>query len=132
MKKFVVHTRAIPGCAACKGSGEIPTIVEVEGKIISGPLTFLPEGEFYFEILEPKFLHESKEEKQADGSKKKILVPVTYHSHAIYHTLEEAQASAKSMIKSGLDFEVRKGRLASYSEDELTAKCAEIQTVMLT
>ena len=129
MRKFIVHTRPLPGC--CKGSSDAPSIVEVEGKMITGPLTFLPEGEFYFSILEPDFLHEPKEEKQPDGSKKKIMVPVSYHSHAIYHDLEEAQAAAKKMIKSGLDFEVRKGRLASYSEEDLNVKYAEIQVVRL-
>ena len=131
MKKFIVHTRPVPGCAACKGSGEVPTIVEVEGTMISGPGSFLPEGEFWFKILEPKFLHESKEEKQEDGTKKKIMVPVTYHSHAIYHELGEAQAAPKKMIKGSLDFEVRKERLTSYTEEELEAKCAEVQVVML-
>jgi hypothetical protein len=129
MRKFIVHTRPLPGC--CKGSSDAPSIVEVEGKMIAGPSAFLPEGEFYFYIVEPNFLHEPREEKQGDGSKKKIMVPVTYHSHAIYHDVEEAQTAAKKMIKSGLDFEVRKGRLASYTEEELNAKYAEVQVVML-
>ena len=129
MRKFIVHTRPIPGC--CKGSGDAPTIVEVEGKMIYGAVTFLPEGEFYFHIMEPDFLYEPKEEKQPDNSKKKIMVPVTYHSHAIYHDVTEAQAAAKKMIKSGLDFEVRKERLAAYTEEELDAKCAEVQVLML-
>ena len=33
MKKFVVHTRPFPGC--CKGAGDLPTIVEVEGEVVS-------------------------------------------------------------------------------------------------
>jgi hypothetical protein len=134
MKKFVVHTRPFPGC--CKGAGDLPTIVEVEGEVVSSledpSVTWLRQGEFYFRIMAPEALYEPHEAKQPDGSKKKTMVPTVYHSHAIYHTLVEAQAAAKRMIKSGLDFEVRKGRLTSYTDEELTAKCGEIQTVMLT
>lgn len=132
MRKFVVHTRPLPGC--CKTS-EAPTLVEVEGELISPmedpSVMWLKEGEFRFRILLPEVLYEPQEAKQADGSKKKIMVPTVYHSHAIYHTLAEAQAAARAMIKSGLDFEIRKGRLASYTEEELEAKCAEVQTMML-
>jgi len=132
MRKFVVHTRPLPGC--CK-TGDVPTIVEVEGEIISPmedpSVMWLPLGEFLYRIMLPEALFEPKEAKQSDGSKKKVMVPVVYHSHAIYHSLAEAQESAKKMIKSGLDFEVRKGRLAAYTDEELEAKCAEIQTIML-
>lgn len=132
MRKFIIHTRPLPGC--CK-TGDAPTIVEVEGTVISPmedpSVMWLPLGEFMYRIMLPESLFEPKETKQPDGSKKKTMVPVVYHSHAIYHDLAEAQAAAKKMIKSGLDFEVRKGRLASYTEEELDAKCAEIQTIML-
>lgn len=132
MRKFVVHTRPLPGC--CK-TGDVPTIVEVEGEIISPmedpSVMWLPLGEFLYRIMLPEALFEPKEGKQPDGSKKKVMVPVVYHSHAIYHSLAEAQESAKKMIKSGLDFEVRKGRLTAYTDEELEAKCAEIQTIML-
>jgi hypothetical protein len=133
MKKFVVHTRPLPGC--CKTS-EAPIVVEVEGELVTSledpSVMWLPAGEFKFRIMLPESLYEPSESKQPDGSKKKTMVPTVYHSHAIYPTLEAAQAAAKSMIKSGLDFEVRKGRLASYTEEELEAKCVEIQTLMLT
>jgi hypothetical protein len=113
----------------------VPTILEVEGEILTGledpSVTWMPAGEFYFRIFKPEFLYESKETKIEDGSKKKIMVPIVYHSHAIYHELAEAQAAAEKMIKSGLDFEVRKGRLASYTEEELKAKCAEVQILEL-
>ncbi len=132
MKKFVVHTRPLPGC--CKTS-DAPIIVEVEGEVISPmedpSVMWLKEGEYRFRIMLPESLYEAQEGKQSDGSKKKVMVPTVYHSHAIYSNLAEAQAAAKRMIKSGLDFEVRKGRLASYTEEELEAKCAEIQTIML-
>jgi hypothetical protein len=133
MRKFVVHTRAVPGC--CKGASDAPTILEVEGELVSpmedSSVMWLKEGEFRFRILKPEFLYESIETKMEDGSKKKIMVPTVYHSHAIYHELAGAKAAAESMIKSGLDFEVRKGRLASYTEEELAAKCAEIQILEL-
>ncbi len=132
MRKFVVHTRPLPGC--CK-TGDAPTIVEVEGEIISSmedpSVMWLPAGEFKYRIMLPESLYEPQEGKQADGSKKKVMVPTVYHSHAIYHDLAGAQAAAKKMIKSGLDFEVRKGRLTAYTDEELEAKCAEIQTIML-
>ena len=135
MKKFIVHTRPIPGCAACKGSSEAPTIVEVEGEIVSSledpSVMWLPKGEFRFRIFKPEFLHESKESKLEDGSKKKIMIPSIYHSHGVYQDLSAAKEVAERMIKSGLDFEVRKGRLASYTKEELDAKCAEVQVVML-
>lgn len=133
MRKFVVHTRAVPGCR--KGDADAPTILEVEGEMIAAmedpSIMWLPVGEFRFRILKPEFLHEPKETKLEDGSKKKIMVPTVYHSHAIYHELDGAKAAAKEMIKSGLEFEVRKGRLASYSEEELEAKCAEVQILEL-
>lgn len=133
MRAFVVHTRPLPGC--CK-TGEAPTIVEVEGTKITAMedpsiLWALKEGEFRFRITAPEALYEPYESKQADGSKKKTMVPTVYHSHAVSLSLEEARATAERMIKSGLDFEVRKGRLASYTEEELQAKYAEIQTIML-
>jgi hypothetical protein len=133
MRKFVVHTRAVPGC--CKGASDAPTILEVEGELVTSledpSVTWMPTGEFMFRITKPEFLYESKETKLEDGSKKKIMVPTVYHSHAVYHELAEAQASVKRMIKSGLDFEIRKGRLASYTEEELAAKCAEVQILEL-
>ena len=133
MRKFVVHTRAVPGC--CKGATDAPTILEVEGELVTSledsSVTWLPAGEFYFRILKPEFLYEAKEAKVEDGSKKKIMIPTVYHSHAIYHELAEAQVAAEKMIKSGLDFEVRKGRLASYTEEELKAKVAEVQILEL-
>lgn len=133
MRKFIVHTRAVPGC--CKGAADAPSILEVEGELVSSledpSVTWMPSGEFMFRILKPEFLYESKETKLEDGSKKKIMIPTVYHSHAIYHELPAAQAAAKRMIKSGLDFEVRKGRLPSYTEEELDAKCAEVQILEL-
>lgn len=133
MKAFIVHTRALPGC--CK-TGETPTIVEVSGTMVTAMedpsiLWALKEGEFKFRITAPESLYEPHESKQPDGSKKKTMVPPVYHSHAVYLSLEEARKAAEQMIKSGLDFEVRKERLASYTEEELQAKYLEIQTVML-
>lgn len=132
MRKFVVHTRALPGC--CKTT-DAPTVVEVEGEILS-PLEepsvmWMPKGEFFFRILKPVSLHESHEVKQADGTKKKEMIPSVYHSHAIYHSLEEAKAAAEQLIHRSMAFEVRKGRASEIDEEKIRAQCAAIETLLL-
>jgi len=132
MRAYVVHTRPLPG--SCKKT-DTPTILEVEGEKLTAmedpSVMWLKEGEFWFRIMKPESLYEPKESKMEDGSRKKVMVPTVYFSAGIYSTVELAQAAAQQMIKGGLDFEVRKGRLASYSEEDLQAKYAEIQTIML-
>lgn len=132
MKKFIVHTRAVPG--TCH-TGQTPVVVEVEGELISSmedpSVISLPPGEFRFRIMLPEFLFEPYEAKQLDGSKKKIMVPTIYHSHAIYDTIELAQEAAKRMVKSELDFKVRKKKIESYSEEELIQKYSEIKELLL-
>src|SRR5574337_139712 len=97
MRVYIVHTRPLPGC--CK-TGDVPTIMEVEGEIVTPAedpsVMWLPEGECRFRITKP-----------------------------------DSKLAAERMVQSGLDFEVRKGRLASYTEEELQVKYAEIQTIML-
>lgn|SRR5574337_752423 len=132
MRVYIVHTRPLPGC--CK-TGDVPTIMEVEGEIVTPAedpsVMWLPEGECRFRITKPESLFETQETKLPDGSKKKVMVPPVYHSHAIYWGKPDAKLAAERMVQSGLDFEVRKGRLASYTEEELQVKYAEIQTIML-
>jgi hypothetical protein len=132
MKTFIVHTRALPGC--CK-TGDAPSVVEIEGEVILAvedpSIMWLPEGEFKFRVMAPEALYEPQEVKQADGSKKKVMVPTVYHSHAIYQSAAEAQLAAEKMVQMSLDFDVRKGRISSYTEEELKSKLAEIQTIML-
>lgn len=132
MRKFIVYTRALPGC---KTDSEAPTVVEVEGELVTAmedpSIMWLPVGEFKFRITKPEFLNETHEVKQADGSRKKVQVPSVYYSHSCYATSVAARVVAVRMIQESLDFEVRKGRLTSYSNEELKAKYAEIQEVML-
>lgn len=133
MKKYIVFTRALPGC--CNKTSDAPSVVEVEGEIVSAledpSVMFLPEGEFKFRISKPSFLHEMQEVKQADGTKKKTSVFPVYYSHAIYWTAIQARSVAEKMIREGLDFEVRKGRMTSYTDEELRVKCNEIQELLL-
>lgn len=132
MKAYVVHTRPLPGC--CK-SGDVPTILEVEGEKISAmedpSVLWLKEGEFWFRILKPESLYESTETKMPDGSKKKVMVPPVYFSAGVYPSLEEARTVAQFMVKASMDFEVRKKRIESYSEEDLQKKLAEIKEVLL-
>jgi len=132
MRKFVVHTRALPGC--CK-TGDAPTVVEVEGEMITPmedpSVMWLPKGEFYFRITAPQSLYEPKEVKQEDGTKKKEMVPPVYHSHAIYSNVHQATAIAERMIRSGMEFEIRKGRATCFDEEEFRKKCSDIQTLIL-
>lgn len=135
MKAYIVHTRQVPGCAACR-SGDTPmTIVEVEGEYVSPvedpSVMWLQKGEFKFRILKPEFLHEAHEAKKADGSREKTLVPSVYHSHSIYLTIEEARAATRNLVEGEFEFAVRKKRIESYTEADVEGKLSEIQELML-
>lgn len=131
MRKFIVHTRAIPGV---KFTGA-PIVMEVEGEHIQAvedpSVMWLPEGEFKFRIMAPEALYEPKEIPQSAGPPKKEMVPPVYHSHGIYWNVHQAMVHAERMVKSGLAYEIRKGQRETYTEEELKAKLAEIQTIML-
>ncbi len=131
MRKFIVHTRSLPGH---KYTGA-PIVLEVEGELIAAvedpSVMWLPEGEFKFRITAPEALYEPKEIPQPSGPPKKEMVPPVYHSHACYWTVHGAQAAAERMVRSEMQFEIRKGRMESFTEEELKAKYAEIQTIML-
>lgn len=130
MKKFVIHTRAIPGVE----TGDL-TIVEVEGHVITAledhTIMLLPKNEFKFSIERPEFLCETRETKLSNGSKKKDIIPSVYYSHAIYHSLEHARAVAETLVQESLEFDVRKGRLASFTLEDIKAKCAEVKELLL-
>lgn len=131
MRKYIIYTRSIPGV---KTTGDL-TIVEVEGHIIT-PLEdptvmFLPQGEFKFSISCPEFLCEIKEVKLPDGTKKKNVIPSVYYSHSVYHTLEHVRAATETLLQESLEFEVRKGRLPSFTEEDVKAKCVEVMELML-
>lgn len=135
MRAYVIHTRQVPGCAACR-TGDTPmTIVEVEGEKVSSledpSVMWLPEGEFRFRIAKPEFLHEPRETKKADGSKEKIMLPAVYHSHAIYLSLEEAREAAKKLVVGEFEFAVRKKRIESYTTADVEGRLSEIQELKL-
>lgn len=131
MRKFVVHTRALPGC--CKTSSNI-TILEVEGEVITAvedpSVLWLPEGEFKFRILKPEALYEPKEIVHEDRSREKITVPPVYHSHAVYWTVHQAMAHAMKMIRESFEYEKRKHG-AEFTEEQVSEKCKEIQEILL-
>ena len=135
MKAYIVHTRQVPGCAACKPESTPMTIVEVEGERVSPmedpSVMWLKEGEFRFRILKPEFLHEAHETKKADGSREKTMVPAVYHSHSIYLSLEEAREATKKLVVGELEFAVRKKRIVSYTAVDVEGKLSEIQELML-
>ena len=130
MRKFIVHTRAIPGCP----NGDVPAVVEVEVELITGiedaSVMWLPGGEFKFRITQPEFLYEPREVKKADGSKGTVMVPPVYHSHACHWTVHGAQVEAQHMIRRGFEFAQRKYG-TPFTEEEVAAKQKEIQEILL-
>lgn len=136
MRAFVIHTRQIPGCAACRTGEFTPmTIVEVEGERVLSledpSVMWLPEGEFRFRIKQPEFLHEPHEAKKADGSREKIMLPAVYHSHAIYLTIEEAREATKKLVVGEFEFALRKKKVESYTTADVEARLSEIQELKL-
>lgn len=131
MRKFIVYTRAIPGC--CQTS-DVPTVVEVEGELITGTedvsIMWLPEGEFKFRITQPEFLYEPKEVKKLDGSKGTMMVPPVYYSHACHWTVHGAHAAADRVVRQGFEFAQRKHG-TPFTEEEVAAKQKEIQEILL-
>lgn len=135
MRAFIVHTRQVPGCAACRPGDTPMTIVEVEGEYVSSledpSVMWLPKGEFKFRISKPEFLHEAQERKKADGSREKVLVPSVYHSHSIYSSLEEAREATKKLVVGEFEFALRKKRIESYTAVDVEGKLSEIQELKL-
>jgi hypothetical protein len=124
VRAFVVHSRPMPGC---RKTG-VPSIVEVECEVSHPPLC--EAGAFVARINKPESLWEPTRTLQ-DGVLKNVMSPPIYSSHAIYLSIKDARFAAEKTIKSSLDFDVRKGRISSYTEEELKSKLAEIQTIML-
>ena len=130
MRAFVIYTRSVPG-SKTKGT----TILEVEGEKVSTledpSVSWLPAGEFKFKITAPHFLYEKTELEDPADPKKKLTIPPIYFSHSIFLSSAEARVSAEKMMKEELEFEVRKGRIASYAEEDLKEKYALIQEIVL-
>lgn len=133
VRKFVVYNRVIPG--GCSGSSctkpgvkGLPSVVEVECEVFTPVLS--KEGEFVARILKPEFLWEPTRVLQ-EGVLKDVTLPPTYMSHAIYESLALAKEAAERQVRGSLDFDVRKGRITSYTDEELKAKCELIQEIFL-
>lgn len=128
MRKFIVHTRAMPGCAKAT---DAPVILEVEGQVITGledpSVMWLPAGEYKFRITKPEFLYEPKE---GPGSKEKTMVPPIYYSHTMFSTAHEARAKAYALITHSFEFTARKQK-TEYTHEEVVQRCSEIQEILL-
>jgi hypothetical protein len=123
MKKFIVHPRALAGHPK---TGEVPSVLEVEGEVISAledpSVMWLPSGEFKFRIFKPEALYET----QKNGTK----TPPIYFSHSVYDTLEQARLVAECWIYEQAEFEFRKyGAKIDY--DDAASKCKKIQEITL-
>lgn len=133
VRKFVVYNRVIPG--GCGGSSctkpgvkGLPSIVEVECEVFTPLLS--PPGEFAARILKPEWLWEPTRVLQ-EGTLVEVVMPPVYCSHAVYETVEAARDEARRQIRGGLEFEVRKGKIASFTEEEFKIKCDQVQEVHL-
>lgn len=115
IRKFAIQTR-----------GKI-SIMEVEGEIIDAiedpSIMTLPSKEYKFRVLSPKELFE----KHPNGS----LVSPIYCSHSLFESSDEAMVRTERYIRSDFDFEVRKGRLTAYTEEEVQAELAKVQVIKL-
>ena len=128
MRKFIVHTRALPGC--CK-TGDAPIILEVDGEVVRGvedpSVMWLTEGEYRFRILKPESLYEPKE---APGAKDKTMVPPIYCSHMLFSTAHEARAAAYRLVNHSFEFTQRKSK-EEYTQEQVAQRCSEIQEILL-
>lgn len=118
MRKFIVHTRAIPG----RPKEENPFyLIEVEGEIVSAleypSVLLLPAGEFRFKIMAPKFLHD-------------VYGSAIYYSHAIYKDASVARLVAERMVVEELEFSKRKYK-TEYSQEDLENKISKIEEIKL-
>ena len=131
MKRFIVHTRSVPGQTK---SSEVPTILEVEGEVISAledsSVQWLPTGEFRFRIDKPEWLSETQEIKKPDGTKHKVLVHPVYHSHSIYYTEAQALVVAEGFVKYSFNFDAQKHQ-AQYSMSDVLQRLKEIKIIYL-
>lgn len=130
MKKYIVHSKAIQGVK----SGDIPAILEVEGEYVEAlddPSTmWLPSGEFKFRITKPEFLYEPQDIRQADGSKKKVMTPAVWHSHAIYASDDGAQFAAEKIVREQFEYDLRKNAVV-FTEEQVEEKRKQIKLIKL-
>ena len=130
MRKFIVHTRSVPGL---QKSEDMPTILEVDGEFNVGPeyysLMGKKEQSISFTILQPEYLYDDKEIVK-DGKKQKILAPPTFAMHAIYNDPTEARLRAERVVRSLLERAKRKDGV-DFTEEQVAEKLKEIQEVYL-
>jgi hypothetical protein len=123
MRKFIVHSRPIPGHIK---SSDAPTVVEVEGELITAmedaTILWLPKGEFKFRITKPEWLYEPTNDKK--------LTPPVYYSHACYWSSDQAHVFAERMVRHGFEFAERKQGI-KFSDEEVKAKFSEITELLL-
>jgi hypothetical protein len=122
----------------------VPTVYEqdlIKGPVIrkftiqsKGGTTILEvECQEIKEVLNPKHLSykifspQSLWEKKPSGE----IVPPIYQSHAIYDSADEAMKACERQIRGGFEFQIRKGRLTSFTEEEVLAKVSEVKTIHL-
>ena len=80
------------------------------------------------EVLNPQhisykiFLPQSLWEKKPSGE----IVPPLYQSHAIYDSADEAMKACERQIRTGFEFEIRKGRRTSFTEEEVLEKLSKV------
>jgi hypothetical protein len=130
VRKWIVHTRPMPGCKR----GGPPTIVEVECELLTSQedpsIKFLKNGEFKGRVLKPEFLHEETRVLK-DGVLKDVVLPSIYMSHALYDSEQEAVVHAQLMVRHELEFEVRKKKRDSFTEQDVQDQANLIQIVRL-
>lgn len=129
MRKFIVHTRAIP-----PQKGEAITILEVEGDLITAQedasVMWAPAGEFRFRITKPEFLYEAREIIKSDKTKEKVMVSPVYYSHSVYDGLEQARDEACKLVFHSFQFIARKTGV-EFNNEQALGKVRQVPEILL-
>jgi hypothetical protein len=116
MRKFIVHVER---------GGKI-SVMEVEIEVITAvedqSVMWLPEGEYKARLMAPQSFYE----KQEDGT----MAPTVWYSHAFCWTVHQAWAAAERMVRAEMLRALSKHSL-SFTEEDIKAKLAEIQEILL-
>lgn len=122
-KMWVVNNRPMPGCKR----GGPSTIVEVECELLDVSEQSI---EFKGRILKPEFLYEETRIIK-DGVFKDVVLPPVYMSHSLFQTEQQAVANAQQGVRAGFEFEVRKKKRESFTEQDVQDQVNLIQIVRL-
>lgn len=120
VKRWIVYNRPMPGCKR----GGPPTIIEVECELLIGQ-----DGPSA-RLLRPEFVHEETRVLK-DGVLKDVVLPPVYMSHSIYETEQHALSKSQDLVRSEFEFEVRKKKRDSFTEQEVQDQVNLIQIVRL-